>query len=180
MDSIQSTPSLVKSFYRPIIANPALSPDAPVFYPSSIYKPEESTEVKLRLTRSVLEKLSTYERRAREETPLKYAKLQRLVFGAKEITRELEKFQLLPNRPFPIKFLVIANNLTDAAFLSEIAVIKNVCMSNKIPVISDILSKNQIGKITGKPIRQAIVAVINPEGARDEIARIAELTLIHS
>jgi ribosomal protein L7Ae-like RNA K-turn-binding protein len=127
------------------------------------------------MTRFVLTRLSVFEKRAREELPLKYAKLQRLMFGVKEISREIEKYKFVPNRPFPLKLVVVANNLQDPEFLSQIEMIRVECEMTKTPFINDVLSRNQIGKICGKSIRQAVVAVINSDGAQDEIAKIIEL-----
>jgi ribosomal protein L7Ae-like RNA K-turn-binding protein len=128
------------------------------------------------LVRRAVEKLSVFEKRAKIEQPLKYSKLQRLVFGAREIMRELEKFALVPNQSFPIKMLIVANNVqTDAQIVAQIQKMKIACNSHKVPVVDKTLSKNQIGKIAGKSIRQSVVAVINAEGARDEIVRVKEL-----
>jgi hypothetical protein len=129
------------------------------------------------LTKDMLERLTKFERRAKEETPLKYGKLQRLIFGCREIKREIDKHFLVPtSRPFPVKLLLIANNVRDENFLAnEIDQIATSCRQANVPVLETVLSKRQIAVATSKSMRQSVVAVINSDGAQELLAKIIDL-----
>ena len=110
------------------------------------------------LLQKTLSDLARFQRRAREEQPLKAAKAQRLLFGLREISRSLE------NQKPPIA-VITASNIVDEPILEELRNLEIVCRARNVLFISDLLSRNQLGRAAGKPVRQSAVAIVSVEGA---------------
>ena len=110
------------------------------------------------LLQKILADLARFQRRAKEENPLKAAKAQRLVFGLREISRELE-CQKPPIAVIP------ACNIIDAPVLTELGNLEISCKARGVLFLSGILSRNQLGRAAGKTVRQTAVAIVSIEGA---------------
>ena len=110
------------------------------------------------LLQKILGDLARFQKRAKEENPLKAAKAQRLVFGLREISRSLES-----QKP-PIA-VVAASNIRDAPVLEELVKIENACKSRGVKYFPNLLSRNQLGRAAGKTVRQTAVAIVSVEGA---------------
>ena len=110
------------------------------------------------LLQKTLLDLSRFQRRAKEENPLKAAKAQRLICGIREISRCLESAKV------PIA-VIAACNIQDAPVLEELANLEISCKMKGVVFLSNLLSRNQLGKAAGKAVRQAAVAIISVEGA---------------
>ena len=110
------------------------------------------------LAQKMLSDLARFQRRAREENPLKAARAQRLIFGLREISRSLEA-----QKP-PIAVLA-ASNITDAPVLEELRNLEISCQARGVTYLNHLLSRNQLGRAAGKPVRQTAVAIVSVEGA---------------
>jgi len=102
--------------------------------------------------------LARFQRRARDENPLKAAKAQRLIFGLREISWSLEA-----QKP-PIA-VIAASNIRDEPVLEELRNLEISCITRGVRFLPGLLSRNQLGKAAGKTVRQTVIGVVSVEGA---------------
>ena len=120
------------------------------------------------LLQKTLSDLSRFQRRAKEENPLKAAKAQRLICGLREISRSIESAK-------PPVAVIIASNIHDAPVLEELANLEISCKTKGVLYITNLLSRNQLGKAAGKAVRQTAVAIISVEGANATWKQVLDL-----
>ena len=130
-----------KSEPAPQIIIPAPAPDSPAG-----------------LLQKIISDLARFQRRAKEENPLKAAKAQRLIFGIREISRELECQKM------PIA-VIVACNIRDAPVIEELMNLEISCKTKGVHFLNNLLSRNQLGKAAGKTVRQTAIGIVSIEGA---------------
>jgi selenocysteine insertion sequence-binding protein 2 len=113
----------------------------------------------------MLKELMRLQKRAIAENNTKAKK--RLVMGLRETNRSL--------RAHKAKMVVMANNLDDYGVIDEkLQEILDMAEEQEIPILFE-LSKRALGKAIGKPIKVAVIAVQNADGANQQFKKLATM-----
>ena len=120
----------------------------------------------------VLSELVRFQDRAKEQNPMKYAKLKRYCVGLREARRAITRSKC--------KGLIVAPNLetssAEGGLDDTVEDVIELAREHEVPVVFA-LSRNRIGKAMGKNIRLSIVALHSVDGVHQqfkEIVKIAE------
>lgn len=125
------------------------------------------------LISSFIGTLNQFQVRAFQKTPLKAKRIRRLVYGAREVQRNLSK----------LKMIIVATDLDPAFIESDIwTEIVHLARSEEIPMIYGLTRRDFSMAVTGNPrVRIGLVGVKSFDGAHEaaiSIIRLAEtLTL---
>ncbi|CAE7836128.1 Secisbp2l [Symbiodinium necroappetens] len=117
----------------------------------------------------VLSELVRFQDRAKEQNPMKYAKLKRYCVGLREARRAITRSKC--------KGLIVAPNLetssAEGGLDDTVEDVIELAREHEVPVVFA-LSRNRIGKAMGKNIRLSIVALHSVDGVHQQFKEIVK------